>query len=270
MNEVKMIQYFDQRYYRRVIGRETSEPEVKWYPSVTTKLSVVDKPGLTRWFGELGSREAEMRIYEAQNRGSRIHRAWQIYQEGGSIGFWRWQTGEEKPEADFILQDQGEYLDFLKLHYFTEEVKPEFKGTEYILYSDKYLEAGTCDNILGIKEGNYKINGQKPLKLEAGTYIADLKSGNLYDEAYMQLAAYASMYQEMGLVAAYGELKGALILHTKASIKTGIVGFGVKIRTMEELQEDFRDFRAVSVIWERSNKNKAPIDLTFPQITRRV
>jgi len=270
MNEVKMIQYFDDHWYRRVIEHETSEPEIRWYPSVTTKLGIVAKYGLDKWRGDIGNREADLRVYEAQNRGSRIHKAWQVYQMGGSIGFWRWQTGEDKPEADFLLQDQGEYLDFLKLHYFTEAVKPDFKGTEFVLYSDKYQEAGTCDNILTIKEGNYNINGSKPLKL-GGAYIADLKSGKeVYDESFMQVASYAQMYKEMGLEGALGALSGALILHTKAKTRTGIMGFSVTLRTIEELREDFKDFRAVSTIWERKNKTVAPKDFEFPQVVRRV
>ncbi|KKK80020.1 hypothetical protein LCGC14_2827700, partial [marine sediment metagenome] len=136
--EVKMIQYFDDHWYRREIERKESDNEIRWYPSVTTKLGIVAKYGLDKWRGDIGNREADLRALEAQNRGSRVHRAWQVYQEGGSVGFWRWQTGEDKPEADFLLQDQGEYLDFLKLHYFTEIVKPDFIATELTLYSDQY------------------------------------------------------------------------------------------------------------------------------------
>ena len=44
--EVKMIQYFDDHWYRRIIPREKSEDEIMWYPSVTTKLGIVEKYGL--------------------------------------------------------------------------------------------------------------------------------------------------------------------------------------------------------------------------------
>jgi len=270
MNEAKMIQYFDSHWYRRIIERKESDNEIRWYPSVTTKLGIVAKYGLDKWRGDIGNREADLRVLEAGNRGSRIHRAWQVYQEGGSVGFWRWQTGEEKPEADFLLQDQGEYLDFLKLHYFTEIVKPEFKGVEYILYSDKYSEAGTCDNILGIKAGKYMVNGSKPLVLEEGTYIADLKSGKfVYDESFLQISAYRNMYYEMGLKGAFGDIVGGLIFHTRAKNKSGIVGFSVTVRTPEQMDLDFEDFRAVSKIWERKNRTVSPKDFSFPQVIKR-
>lgn len=266
-NEVKLIQYFDEHWYRRVLDNG----EVKFYPSVTTKLGIVAKYGLDRWRGDIGNREADIRVGEAQNRGSRIHRAWQVYQNEQSVGFWRWQVDEEKPKADFILQDQGEYLDFLKLHSFTEIVKPKFLASEFILYSDKFGEAGTCDNIFGINEGTYMINGSKPLHLEAGIYIGDLKSGKeVYDEAFMQVASYIAMYGEMGLDKIWGAIKGALILHTNAKTRAGIVGFGVDVRTIEELREDFQDFRAVSKVWERKNKNASPKDFMFPQVIRRT
>jgi len=268
---VKMIQYFDDRWYRRVIHMETSEDKVKWYPSITTKLGIVEKYGLDRWRGDIGNREADIRMHEAQNRGSRIHKAWQVYQNKGSIGYWRWQVDEEKPEADFLFQDQGEYLDFLKLHYLTESLKPDFLATEYILYSDRYGEAGTCDNIMGIKKGSYNINGSKPLVLETGTYIADLKTGKeVYDEAYMQEAAYVAMYKEMGLNKVWGDIVGALTIHTSAKTKSGIAGLGVTLRTIEELREDFEDFRAVSRVWERKNKNSSPKDFEYPQVIRRA
>ena len=270
MSEVKMIQYFDDHWYRRVIQRDQSADEIRWYPSVTTKLGVINLP-FGRWRGEIGNREADLRIMEAGNRGSRIHKAWQVYQEGSTVGFWRWQIDEEKPVADFLLQDQGEYLDFLKLHYFTEIVKPEFLATEYILYSDKYKEAGTCDNLLGIKAGKYMVNGAKPLILEEGTYLADLKSGKeVYDEAFMQESSYVSMYKEMGLNKVWGDIKGALTLHTRAKTRGGIIGFGVTLRTMEELREDFKDFRAVSTMWERKNKLAMPKDFEFPQTISRL
>ena len=270
MTDIKMIQYFNEHWYRRIIQRETSEDEVRWYPSVTTKLNIVAKYGLDKWRGDIGNREADFRVKEAQYRGSRIHKAWQVYQEGGAIGYWRWQVDKEKPQADFIIEDQGEYLDFLKLHYFTKEVSPEFLATEFILYSDKFGEAGTCDNLLKIKEGNYIINGSKPVHLKEGVYIADLKSGKeIYDEAFMQISAYWNMYKEMGLSGMWGEIVGGLILHTNAKIKNGITGFGVKVRTTEEMAQDFEDYRAVSIIWERKNKSVSPKDFEFPQVVKK-
>ena len=268
---IKMIQYFSDHWYRRVIQRDKSPEEIRWYASTTTKLGIVAKYGLDKWRGDIGNREADLRMMEAASRGSRIHKAWEVYQMGGSVGYWRWQLDEEKPEADFVLRDQGEYLDFLKLHYFTEAVKPDFLATEYILYSDKYGEAGTCDNILGIKGGSYMIGGSKPVVLKEGTYIADLKSGKaVYDEAFLQVADYTAMYMEMGLAAAWGEIQGALILHTKATTRGGIIGFSATLRTIEQLREDFKDYRAVAQMWERKNKKSAPKDFEFPQVIRRV
>ena len=114
------------------------------------------------------------------------------------------------------------------------------------------------------------IAGSKSLPLEEGTYIADLKSGKeIYDESFLQEAAYVAMYNEMGLNKVWGEIKGALTLHTNSKTTGGIIGFNVILRTIEELREDFQDFRAVSKIWERKNKTASPRDFTFLQIIKR-
>jgi len=115
MKDVTLISFFDERFYK---------VEDKYYPSVTTVLSMVDKPELRKWVGELGNREASFQMHEAQDKGKRIHHAWELYCAGKTIGYHRWEIDEEKPEADFLFVKQGEYLDFLKLVKFREQLKP--------------------------------------------------------------------------------------------------------------------------------------------------
>jgi len=243
---VETIEFFDDRFYKI---------NDKWYPSVTTVLSVLNKPGLDRWRGDLGNREADMRVFEAQWRGKRIHTAWEAYCLGNKICY---KPTEQVSTDDHIMEYQDEYLQLLKLHEFAQEVQPEFQLTEEIVYNDGLGIAGTVDNLLYINEGSYMINGSKPLKLEEGYYICDLKTGSLHESAFMQLAAYASCITDIF------EIKGGLILHTKATTRSGIKGFAAKLRTCDELAEDYVKFANIKKVFDDNNK-LTPKEFEFPK-----
>ena len=72
MDNPKMISYFSEHWYQL---------DNEYYPSVTTILSIIDKPELRKWVGELGSREANFQMHEAQDKGKRIHHAWELYSQ---------------------------------------------------------------------------------------------------------------------------------------------------------------------------------------------
>ena len=65
------------------------------------------------------------------------------------------------------------------------------------------------------------------------------------------------------------EIVGGLILHTNAKTRGGIVGFSASLRTPEQMDEDFLDYRAVSTMWLRKNKTATPRDFEFPQIVKK-
>jgi hypothetical protein len=60
----------------------------------------------------------------------------------------------------------------------------EMIDSERVLHSKKYRFAGTLD---------------LRIKIDGKTYIADLKTGSVQDKAFIQLSAYKTMMQEMGL-----------------------------------------------------------------------
>ena len=80
--EIKQVSYFDEHWYRF----ETNSGVI-FLPSVTTKLGVVNKSFLARWRGDIGNREADMRLFEGQERGSRLHRAFETFCKGGTVVF---------------------------------------------------------------------------------------------------------------------------------------------------------------------------------------
>lgn len=259
--KIEKVKYFDQRFYEVLLDNGTTE----YYPSVTTKLGVINKPGLNKWRGDVGNREADMRMFEAGNRGTRIHNAWECYCNNGIVAYEQFEGDVCSDEAEYIMQYQDEYLELMKLVQFDELVKPEIVSSEQIVYSHKHKEAGTLDNLMRIKGGKYMVSGSKALEIPEGLYVTDLKTGVFTEDAWLQLAAYAAMIKEMqGL-----DVDGAIVLHTKSTNKGGIKGLSTKLRTKDELLNDYEDFRAVSRLWERQNKNITAIDFQFPKAVRR-
>ena len=268
--EIKLCEFFEEHWYRVCL----SDYSTDYYPSVTTKLSIIDKPGLRRWYASLGEREARKRTTEAADKGSRIHHAAQIMAQGGAVIYQPIRhpnyDGEElfklkkKYKDLYILEHQDEMLDVWKIKQFFAKVNPLIIGTEVIVYSVTNKEAGTIDLIFRIKE-DCEIEGvnKEPLKLEKGIYIGDYKSGNLYDEARMQVSTYGAMLVEMS--AEYKrEIKGALLIHTGSKSRTGIPGLEVIKLTLEEMREEYVDFRHTAAMWSRKNKLAMPKLLNFP------
>ena len=265
VSEVKLVSWFSEHWYK---------VDEKFYPSVTTKLGIIRKPFLEEWRGNLGNRECDLRLFEAGQRGTRIHHAWYTLTTGGCVIYNNWRrptyTAEEIEALKekylnnvAVLQHQDEMMDAWKLQKFMEIVKPKVVASELVLYSDKHQEAGTVDNIFEIQEGDYQINGRDGLHLQGGIYVADLKTGNVFsDDTYMQTAAYSAMYAER-----YGvSVQGTLGLHTNAKTKKGIEGFATYLRTTEEMKEDYRQYRMVSDVWLAKNKTAAPRHLEFPSL----
>ena len=275
--EVKLCQYFDEHWYKITYEKDKKEI-VDYYPSTTTKLSVISKPGLTRWYGDIGTREALKRTKDTSDRGSRIHNAVEVFLKGGVVIYQPHYgprivpnySKEEIAEISkkyhgivSILTEQDEMLDVWKVQKLFEILKPETFGIELIVWSHENREAGTIDMVLKLDEGIYEGINRKKLELAEGYYICDLKTGGIYDEAYMQLASYSAMFKER-----YPKLEimGGLIIHTGSSTKSGIPGLSLIYREKKAMIEDYRDFRAVAQMWERQNKNAMPRLLEFPSI----
>jgi len=288
--EVKQIDWFDQHFYRlNLDGNDI------YFPSVTTKLDAEAKPFLARWRGDIGNREADIIMRTKADRGSRIHFGWYLMTTGGTVIYNPFQrpnyTGEEiekiakESNGILILENQDEMYDLYKLQEWHKIVNPKVEANELIVYSLKNEEAGQLDKLMYIKEGEYMINGAKPLFIEEGLYVVDLKTGNTFpDNGFMQISAYKNCYEEMnkkgitdkiitGIKSLFNkqistEVKGGIIIHTGAKTKKGIEGLATYLRTSEELKEDYLDYRAVATVWERRKKNMKPRIFSFPTLIK--
>ncbi len=229
----RMIEWFDQHYYK--IGED-------FFPSVTTILSASPKPHLAFWRADVGNDEANRIMKEAGERGSIIHNIFSAMLKGKQVAY----RVYDDPNV-IAVNDQFIQLSLWKLVKFFKEVNPSVKLSEEIVFSTKHQFAGTMDLLFKVEGGAFMVNGAKPISIPPGLYVADIKSGkNIDDEAYWQTAAYAKAYEEMTGT----RIDGTLILHTQSLNKGGIEGFGVKIRTGEELDQDFSNFLKVYEVWK--------------------
>lgn len=263
-----LIEWFNDHWYKIVKDGFTH-----YLPSVTTKLGIIDKPFLAQWRGDLGNREADIRMYEAGQRGKRIHWAYEIALKGGVVVYDPLQNPvfteegiaalkEEHKGAVAILRNQDEMWQVAKLQKQFETLRPFVMGVEEKVFDIIQKDAGTIDNILWIAKGDYLISGSKPIHLDEGLYINDLKTGKVVGEnTWLQLAAYGFMYEQMHDM----KIAGALITHTSANIKGGIQGLKTLVRDRQTLLEkDYPDYRHASALWEREHAEDKPETFEFP------
>jgi hypothetical protein len=260
--------YFDDRFYRIVFNDDF----IDYYPSVTTKLNASPKPFLARWRGDVGNREADMRMYDASQKGTRIHYACSLLVDDGVVlynpfnhpHFSQEQIKEIQGQVDrevFILQDQDDMWQVAKFKAWLDTVNPGIIGRDLIVADHENREAGTIDFVFSVKAGEYMVAGAKPLVFkEDGVYIVDLKTGNdIHDEHYMQIAAYAKAYDT--------PVAGGLVIHTNARrTKKGIEGLTTHMRNGEQMVEDYESFRHIAAIWDRQNPNATPQMVEFPSM----
>jgi hypothetical protein len=268
-----LVEYYDEHWYK--IEKEGRPAE--YYPSVTTKLGVVAKPFLAKWRGDIGNREADMRLFESQERGTRIHAGWETLCQGGIVLYNPLRkplfTSEDILAAHEtyngmveIVRYQDEMLQLVKLKSWIDAVKPKIVASELTVYNEKEKYAGTIDTVMDIAEGDFHVDGRTPLHLPSGRYIVDLKTGNsLDDNAFMQTAAYAVAYAKReNFKETDPVVVGTLILWTGSTNKTGIPGLGTEHRTTAQVNQDFQDFLHVSSVWERKHKDDRPRIFEFP------
>lgn len=273
--KIKQVQFFDEHFYEV----EKEDGEKIYIPSVTTKLQASPKPYLGRWRGDIGNREADLRMSEAADRGSRLHQAYHLFKTDGAIIYQPIErpihTKEEISliENEFkgrliILSSQDEMYQIYKLQRLYEILKPIVIQSEAIVYDLENMDAGQVDDIWYLEKGEYSISREPLIIEESGLYINDLKTGKeIDDDAFMQTSAYLKCAEKMGM----GKILGTLITHTNAKSKTGIEGLGVYLRTLPEVEEDYADYQRISKIWQRKFGSLKPKIFTFPSlITRKI
>lgn len=278
-NKPQLIEFRSEHWYRvdevKVVEGAVGETITHYIPSVTTKLGVKEKSFLAKWRGDIGNREADMRLFEAQQKGIRIHSAVEKMLRGGSVIYNPWnhpvysqeqiaEMQEEGPLA--IVQHQDEMLDVWKVKQQLDILKPKVMDVEMMVYDLENKDAGTIDHVYEVQEGIYAINGRTEIHLDAGIYIGDLKTGqSVTDDVWLQVAPYLVMYEKM----TGNQVAGAIVTHTGSKTKTGIPGLSTLVRSRQVLIEsDYPDYRRASDLWMRDHKNDKPETYKIPSILK--
>lgn len=270
---VVLVTHYSEHWYKVLEGDKTH-----FIPSVTTKLSIKDKPFLARWRGDISNREADLRLYDAQQKGKRIHWAWETALKGGVVIYDPWQEPVYTPESIQKLRDENqdkvvilrsfeEMADVNKLARQHQILKPSVLAVEETVYDLENNDAGTIDHVYWIEEGVYEgISGSKPLHLDAGFYIGDLKTGNVVDDnVWLQMAPYLVMYELRHGV----QMAGALVTHTGSKTKRGIEGLMTIVRGRQQLIEsDYPDYRHASSLWNRDHHDDQPETYEVPSLIK--
>lgn len=133
------------------------------YPSVTTILDVIRRPGIERWRGNVGNEEADRQLEEARDLGSQVHDCCQRIALGEPLRLPASEAG-----AKIVLAYQEWF----------ERWVDRVVGVERVVWDDQYGYAGRYD-LLAVLRG------------DSGPALLDLKtSRSIYPEVALQLAAY--------------------------------------------------------------------------------
>jgi genome maintenance exonuclease 1 len=156
---------------KRIDGMRFYEVDGKAYPSVTTVLGAIPKPGLIAWRKSVGEEAAKWEMNRAARRGSATHTLVEQYLKG------------ETPSIRDVLPLGM----FRLLKPYLEQID-NIHALEQIMYSHKLTIAGQVDCIA---EYNGKLS------------VIDFKTANKErvdswnENYYIQCTAYAIMYEEL-------------------------------------------------------------------------
>ena len=156
------------------------------YPSVTTILEVISKPGLMYYYGKHGTQKAILLANKSRIIGNRLHKYIEYDCQGKAKQYYDLLKSKGKLET---TKKSGKKLQDMMNQYLTFKTIYQFKPllSEETIHSRTYFYAGTVDSIGTI------VHQEKQLLL-----ITDWKSsGKVYDEYLLQTVAYLKAYEEM-------------------------------------------------------------------------
>ena len=154
------------------------------YPSITTILSLQDKPGLKKWREDVGEKEAKRISQESMRIGTAVHQMCEIYLNNLVV---------KLDKSEKVIRDTFNRMRFLLGNI------DNIVGTEITLYSDLLRVAGTTDCIAEYNGVPSVIDFKTSRKPKKEEWI---------DDYYMQTFAYKLMFEEMTGV----EIKQVVIL----------------------------------------------------------
>jgi len=278
IKEIRTVEYFDKRRYKFTFTNN----EVRYIPSVTTKLEEYREQGLEYYRERVGTEEADRAMEEGGEWGGIVHHGCFLLATGGAVLYEppSYQTIGIANEdvADLVKQntlirqqldakgipyltinDQFRFLQARKFKFWMDTVKPKVLFAETVVYSLAHDIAGRIDFLFEIQEGNYPIAGVKEIFLPGGIVLPDVKTGAWSDRHFLQMAAYRVAVKEslnVDVVATVG-------IHLKAKTNSGM---NTLVRVSPEVDKDFEGFQHVAALYDRKHKNDEPQDFEFESV----
>ena len=144
------------------------------FPSVTTVLSSIEKPGLEEWKKRVGAEEANKIMNQATRRGTAAHKLWEDYLKN----YPNFSSGAIPTTIQLFKQLQpwlDRNIDFLY-------------GNEIALFSRTLKTAGRCDAVGSVNNRPAIIDFKTSSKKKNEEWI---------ENYFLQVACYAIMFEEM-------------------------------------------------------------------------
>lgn len=203
------------------------------FPSSTTILNAYPQSAhLTKWIAEQGWHESQRIKSEAGERGTRIHTACDLLEDGVELN-----------RSDYSLEEWWKISTFVTWY---NEYHPELIAKEFPVFSPKGKFAGRFDRL-------YKVTGEMTL--------LDLKSSSSIHEHFpLQFASYAKAVEETTDI----KVEQTACLQLGASNKNGY-----RYVVYPDWRDHYKVFENVRAVWQYeyfdSKKNpKEPPVLELP------
>ena len=238
--ELRQINFLDRRVYKRAEG--------VYYPSVTTILQYMPKNKFFEsWLKDVGH-NADLIMRKAGKEGTQVHEAAERLVKGEEVA---WMDDFGNAKYSQIVWEM-----ILKFHDFWSTHKPELISTEDFVWSDQHHYAGTADLVV---------------KMDGETWLLDIKTSNSLHKSYdLQLAAYAKALEEVKGI----KIDRTGIIWLKASTrseskKKGVYqGKGWQIKTVDEIEKNFKLFQMIYEFYKLDNPTTEPIYNSYPTILK--
>jgi len=230
---IELAKTLAQHWYGVTEIGESGGQWLGYFPSSTTILNAYPQSAhLTRWIAEKGWNESQRIKSEAGERGTRIHSATEMLEEG-----------IELLEKDYSIEEWWKIKAFVDWH---RDYKPELIAKEMSVFSKVGGYAGTLDRI-------YKISG--------AITLLDIKSSSAIHEHFpLQFASYAKAIEENTDL----EIAQTACIQLGASNKDGY-----RYVIYPDWRDHYKVFEQVRAVWQYdffdSKKNpKEPPVLVLP------
>jgi hypothetical protein len=179
----------------------------KIYPSVTTVCDVLRKPGLESWLGNTPKEQRKKQIERGKRIGSAIHANFDAMFKGIGVDL-ETVVNEIKPPLlagiKFIL-----------------EKRPKTIHSELVVVSENWGFGGTLDRVCKFPDGKVHIIDFKT------TNRSKYSGTGIYQENFMQAAAYRKAYEEMFK----NETDGTMIVRLDKDNPDGEYEIGIDVNT---------------------------------------